>query len=184
MRTQFSASALIGASLFAAGPFAAPFVAPQGELTLPAGGVVHYSTVGSKTRLEIRTKSGRSYKLNLERDSDVAANQKSVKLQLVGEVADKALILADTYPSAPLGMSYCQAGEERFLRVLTFAGPRVSETLRVKLASCRDNVEVADPGLQWDAGTGTLQVHWLQGPANKGKSEDRTIHIGADGKPV
>ena len=45
-------------------------------------------------------------------------------------------------------------------------------------------MELADPGLEWNADSLTLQVHWLFGPGKQGKSEERTIHIGADGKPI
>jgi hypothetical protein len=175
MRMPYWVSALAVAGLLAA--------APQGQLALPSGGSVTYSAAGSKTRFEIRMKSGRRYEVNVERDSMVSQKAQPATAQLVAEVADKALILTDTYPSVPLGLSYCQAGEERFLRVITLADGRAREALRLKLASCRDNIELADPGFEWNGDSGTLRLHWLQGPANKGKPEERTIHIGADGKP-
>ena len=173
---RFWVSALAAAGLFA--------VAPQRELALPSGGSVSYSAAGSKTRFEIRTKNGRRYEVNVERDSMVSPKAQPSTAQLVGEVAGKALILTDTYPSVPLGLSYCQAGEERFLRVITLADGRAREELRLKLASCRDGIELTDPGLEWDGDSRTLRVHWLLGPTNKGKPEERTIHIGADGKPA
>lgn len=175
MRMLFWASALSIAGLACA--------APPGEVALPSGGSLHYASTGSKTGFEIRTKSGRRYSAKVERDSTVSAKAEPGKVELIGEVPGKALILTDTYASVPLGMSYCQAGEERFLRVLTLADGRARETLRVKLASCRDNIELAEPGLEWNPATATLHIHWLDGPSNKGKPEERTVHIDANGSP-
>ena len=79
-------------------------------------------------------------------------------------------------------MSYCQAGEERFLRVIEIASKRPTETYRVKLESCRDNIELASPGLKWSPETKSLNIHWLSAPGQIGKSEDRTLTIGTDGK--
>jgi len=168
------------ASLVAAGLLAA---APADQIALPSGGSVSSSTVGSKTRLEIRAKNGSRLALSVERDSMVASKA-FAKVKVIGEIPDKTLILTDTYPSIPLGMSYCQAGEEQFLRIITLAKGQARETLHLKLASCRENIELADPGLVWNGDSATLQVHWLEGPTNKGKPEDRTIHIGSDGAPA
>ena len=148
MRMPYWASALAFGALVAA--------APQGKMALPSGGSVSYSSAGSQTRLAIRGNDGKHYEVRLERDATVAPDALPDQVQLVAEIAGKTLILTDSYPSVPLGMQYCQAGEEQFLRVITLAGARASETLHLKLASCRDNVELADPGLEWNGGTGTL----------------------------
>jgi len=174
MRMPFWASALAAALIAAA---------PQGEIATSAGGSISYSADGSKTRLQIRTAGGKHYDVRVERDSTVAPDAPPTKIQLVGEIAGKALILADTYDSAPLGMQYCQAGQEEFLRVITFAGDTASETLHMKLGSCRNNVELADPAWSWNSKTRTLQIHWLEGPDDPGSAEERTIRIGAGGKP-
>lgn len=175
MRTPYWASALALAGLLAGGT--------PDKLKLPSGGSVTYSGSESGTRLEIHTASGQSYETRVERDSTIAPGTAPDKVQLVGELAGKALILTDTYPSAPLGMHYCQAGEEQFLRVITLSAEKASETLRLKLASCRENIELADPGLEWNEESRTLRIHWLEGPKNKDASEERTIHIGPGGKP-
>lgn len=175
MRMRFWASFLFIAALSGA--------APQGEISLPSGVSLSYSNSAGKTRFEIRTKSGHRYTTKVDRDSTVSKKASPVKVEVIGEIPDKALIVTDTYPSVPLGMSYCQAGEERFLRVLTIENGVARETLKVKLASCRDNIELADPGLEWDAKTATLRVHWLEGPSTKGKAEERSIHIDAGGRP-
>jgi hypothetical protein len=175
MRMPYCASALALGGLLAA--------APQGKLVLPSGGSVTYSAAGSETRFEIRGRASRHYEVRVERDATVAPDAAPDKVELIAEVSGKALVLTDSYPSVPLGIQYCQAGEEQFLRVITLAGERASETLHLKLTSCRDNVELANPGLEWNRATRTLLVHWLDGPDNKGASEEHTIRIGPDGKP-
>jgi hypothetical protein len=75
----------------------------------------------------------------------------------------------------------CQAGEERFLRVIAFEGDRPLESITTKIASCRDDIELGDPGLEWDASTATVRINWLAGPT--GVPEVRTIRIGPDGRP-
>jgi hypothetical protein len=175
MRMPYCASALAVAGLLAA--------TPQTKIALPSGGSLSYSSQKSETRLEIHTESGRHYEVRVQRDATIEPGAAPDNVQLVGEVPGKALIVTDTYPSAPLGMNYCQAGEEQFLRVITLAAEKASETLDLKLASCRDNIELADPGLEWNAPSRTLRIHWLEGPANKQAAEERTIHISAGGKP-
>lgn len=174
MRMRYWASAVAAAGLFAA---------PQGRLALPSGGSIRYTTAASKTRFEIRNKAGKRYLVNVNRDATVSPKAEPNKVELIGEVPGKAFILSDSYASVPLGMSYCEAGEERFLRVLTLANGGARQTLQLKLASCRDNIELAEPGVEWNPHSENLQIHWLQGPSNKGKNEDDTIHIGVSGRP-
>jgi hypothetical protein len=171
---RYWANALTAAVLFAA---------PQGKLALPSGGSIYYTVAAPKTRFEISNKTGKRYVASVNRDGTVSPNAEPSKVELIAEVRNKSMILSDSYASVPLGIHYCQAGEERFLRIFTLANGGVHQSLQVKLASCRDNIELADPGLEWDPGSETLQIHWLQGPSNKGKLENRAIHIGPSGKP-
>jgi hypothetical protein len=138
---------------------------------------VRYSTVSGKTRLEIASTGGAPRAVTVARDETVAPETKIDKLRVIGVVGDRAVVLVDTYPSKPLGLSYCQAGEEQFLRVIALSGREPKETLRVKLASCRQNIELASPGLEWKAETTELKIHWLMGP-----SKERTYKITSDGK--
>ena len=85
--------------------------------------------------------------------------------------------------SRPGGLSYCQAGEERFLRVISIIRRPARETLRIKLESCRDNIELATPGIAWEPERAALQLNWLQGPQAGGGPQTRTIKINAEGKP-
>jgi hypothetical protein len=157
--------------------------APQSKLALPSGGSIRYTVAAPKTRFEISNKSGKRYVATVDRDATVPPNAAPTNVELIGEIPNKTIILSDSYASVPLGMHYCQAGEERFLRIFTLTSGSVHQTLQVKLASCRDNIELADPGLRWNPATATLQIHWLQGPSDKGKMENRTIHIEESGKP-
>jgi hypothetical protein len=68
------------------------------------------------------------------------------------------LLMVDTYNSLPGGMSYRQAGEESFLRVVSTTSGTPEETTRVKLSSCRQNIELGASGLEWRPGS--LMSFW------------------------
>lgn len=119
----------------------------------------------------------------MSRDANVADAAQASRIDVVGELPGLAVIVADTYPSKPAGMSMCQAGEERFLRVISVTEPAPKETYAVKLESCRDNLELAESGLEWRADTATLRIGWLLGPSKTGKPEMQEITIGKDGIP-
>jgi hypothetical protein len=174
MRTRYWVNALALTGIVAT---------PQGQISLPSGGVIQYSSAAPRTRFEIDSKDGKRYVATVDRDATVSPKTEPSKVELIGEVPNKSLILSDSYVSAPLGMHYCQAGEERFLRIFTLTNGGARQTLKLKLASCRENIELADPGLEWNPGSEVLQIHWLQGPSNKGEMENRTIRIGSSGKP-
>lgn len=148
-----------------------------------AGSAIDCSAESSKTQLEIRSQTGTRYVVRVGRDADVPPTAVPMRVEIIGEVKDVAIILADTYPSMPGDMSYCQAGEERFLRIIAISQKPPEETLRLKIESCRDNLELASPGIEWLPESSLLRIHWLLGPAAKGLPEVRTIRIGADGRP-
>jgi hypothetical protein len=148
-----------------------------------APSTVEAAAAGDSTRLRIRTGAGATYELTVARDSTVAPNAPPAQAEVVGETPD-AVVVVDTYPSAPLGMSFCQAGEERFLRVVSTRGGRAAETLRLKIASCRENLELATPGLEWLRDSSAVRVRWLVGPGGAGAPSARTIRIGPDGRPL
>ncbi len=64
------------------------------------------------------------YALSVARDSTVSPKAKPTGIKVVGEIKGSVIILIDTYPSLPGGMSYCQAGEERFLRIFQYRESR------------------------------------------------------------
>jgi len=78
-------------------------------------------------------------------------------------------------------MSFCQAGEERFLRIILISKKPPVEKRRIKLSSCRDNIEMASPGIEWLPESSILRINWLQGPDTNGVSEERVLQIDDNG---
>jgi hypothetical protein len=137
---------------------------------------------GTRTgRVEVVSDLGRPYVFHILLDSTVA-DVHPISVEKIAEKRGAALIFVDTYRSRAGGMSYCQAGEERFLRVFSIAQAPPRETYRVKLESCRQNIELASPGVEWVAESSTLNIHWLLGPKGDGVAENRVIRIGSKGK--
>ena len=158
-------------------------VSAQGTVSLPSGGMVHYSTEDSHTRLAIQARRAKPITLHLDRDRFVLPGADALNVRVIGEVKHRAIVLTDTYPSRPAGMSLCQAGEERFLRVITVSHHTARETLRLKLESCRENLELASRGLEWQQEPPSVRIRWLAGPSKSGSPEQRVIRIGSDGRP-
>jgi hypothetical protein len=177
MRIRFWASTALVAALSAASARAQP------SLRTASGKLLTASAAKAQTIFSLPKSSKGTSRLRVERDATVAMDEAPVSLKLVGEIPGSVLILVDAYASIPGAMSYCQAGRESFLRVLSVSGKRPIETYRTKLESCRENLELASPGMEWIPETRTLKVHWLSAPGKPGKPEDRFLKIGADGKP-
>jgi hypothetical protein len=79
--------------------------------------------------------------------------------------------LTDSYASKPQGMSYCQAGEEVYFRVLDKAARK--ERYSKLIDSCLGRVLSADPPVAWNSPyTATLNL--LREPAV-------TVRLRADG---
>ncbi|MEO8593929.1 MAG: hypothetical protein ABI759_11460 [Candidatus Solibacter sp.] len=114
-------------------------------------------------------------------DPLVARKVRTAKLQLNSEKDARYLILTDSYASLTLGMSMCQAGEETFLRVIALGPGRARQTFHRKLASCRENIELAEPGLTWSPETGTLRMHWLSAPQDREHQGEQTVQVAGDG---
>jgi hypothetical protein len=55
------------------------------------------------------------------------------------------------------------------------------ETLTTKIASCRQNLELAEAGVEWQPATATVRIHWLASPS--GSPEVLSFAIGPDGNP-
>ncbi|MET0384609.1 MAG: hypothetical protein ABW321_01560 [Polyangiales bacterium] len=96
----------------------------------------------------------------VERDASVAAETPAARVDVIGWT-DQAVVVVDTYPSVPGGMSLCQAGEERFLRVVALSERSARLTQSLKLESCRQSIELQAPPA-WDAQRRTLDLRWLQ----------------------
>lgn len=131
-----------------------------------------------KTRLEIRLAGGKVHALPLKTDASVNPKNPSGSVELVASIANKTLLIQDNHASRHGPLSMCQAGQESFLRVIQLAP--LKEILSLKLASCRDNMELATPGLTWQADTASLKINWLSGPDHT--TQEKTLQIGADGK--
>ena len=149
-------------------------LAPAAEAFVAGG-----RTEGGRTLLELRV--GDDHRsVMLERDDTVAPETAPDSIETVAKVRGAAIVIIDTYRSRAGGMSYCQAGEERFLRVISTVGQGATVRYGAKVGSCLHNLELADPGVVWDATTATLHVHWLLGP--NGKEDERTIAVRPDGR--
>ena len=141
--------------------------------------VVRSATEHGQTRVDVQLDGGRRASMLLARDADVAAGSDPVAVTIVGVLPAAAIVLVDTYRSTAGGLSQCQAGEERFLRVVSLAEGNAAQTFALKVASCRTNLELGDPGIEWDTASRTVRVHWLTGPS--GAPETRAIRIDTDG---
>lgn len=137
----------------------------------------------SWTPLEVQSPSGTSYSVWVTRDASIPAGATPDNIEFVAEIGKRVIVFVDSYPSIRGGMSYCQAGHERFLRVASIARKLAVETFHVKVESCHDNIELASPGIEWMPESATLRIHWLQGPDGSGTPEARSIHIGLDATP-
>jgi hypothetical protein len=124
--------------------------------------------------------NGRSSSVTLDRDATVAPDVPPSRIKIVATLPGTAIVLVDTYASLAGGLSYCQAGEESFLRVVSVIDDAAATRYSTKLGSCRDNLDLADPGVEWDARRAILRVHWLLGPS--GKEEERRMTIRPDGR--
>ncbi len=128
---------------------------------LSDGGSIFYSTRNGKSLLVITNQRGRLYTIKVNRDSTISSTTEPSDVSVVGTIRNSVVLLIDTYPSVPGGMSYCQAGKERFLRIISMYKKRAVETLRVKVESCRENIELGSPGIEWDSKLSVLHINWL-----------------------
>lgn len=133
-----------------------------------------------KAALEIRFPSEKAQILPLKTDANVNPGSGIATVELVASVWSNTLVVQDTYASMPGPLSMCQAGQESFLRVIGLAP--LKEILSFKLASCRDDIELASPGLEWDAHTATLKIRWLSDVNHI--AQEKTLRIARDGTIV
>lgn len=142
--------------------------------------VLNLAHKAGKARLEITSPGARAQRLSLKTDASVDPRSAGATVALVASVSDKILLIQDTYASRPGPLSMCRAGEESFLRVIQLAP--LKQLMSLKLASCRDNIELASPGLEWQAASATLAIHWLSGPSHT--AEERTVQIASNGEVI
>jgi hypothetical protein len=137
-----------------------------------------------RTHLLIQGEGGVRYRVRVTRDAAVSPDARPSQVRVLGESKGVAIVVMDSYPSRRGGMSYCQAGQERFLRIISVARPAPRETFRIKVESCRDNIELSDPAVEWLPESRSVRIHWLSGPAGNGQPETRTLRIGSDGRLI
>jgi hypothetical protein len=125
--------------------------------------------------VDIATPSGKKLRIPVQGDQYVRPDA-GVDVQVIAEVGSSVVVI-DTYLSRPGGGSYCQAGEERSLRILRVDGEAPQVTLNLKLASCWQEIELANPGVEWSAADSTLKVRWLLGPTSKMQPEELTLKL-------
>ena len=171
MRITFWASLLLALSAFQI--VQAREVAPGRDKPAQAQSAVH-----SWMPLQVRSPSGTSYNVWVTRDASIPAGSTPDNIEFIAGIGRRVIVFIDSYPSISGGMSYCQAGQERFLRIASIARKLAVEIFHVKVESCRDNIELASHGIEWRPESETLSIHWLQGPDGSGKPEVRSIHIG------
>jgi hypothetical protein len=128
-------------------------------------------------KLDVTNTTGKRFSLHVARDPFAASQTKPLKVRVIAEPSPDSVVVIDSFRSRRGGMSMCQAGIEKTLRVLVRIGNRVQERERVKIESCHENIELANGGIDWNAADSTLRIRWLQGPTNKGMAEQRDLKI-------
>jgi len=152
--------------------------------SIPSGGLLSYSSDYATTRFDLDFSPEARYAITAPLDSTVPPQVRPVRVDIVGEVENRALVLVDSYPSQPGGMTACQSGEERFLRVISIWKNRAALTYSAKLASCREDIELDVDGLEWHPPSSTLRVRWSSGPRRHAEPEVLTLRIELDGEPI
>ena len=146
---------------------------PARASTGAARGVTASATM---RRIDFKTPSGKAISLDVVVDDNVAADSAD-GVEVIAEVGP-SLVIVDNYLSAPGAMSYCQAGRERFLRIVTLGPKHPEEILRLKLESCWQHIELEDL-VKWSSESSTLQISWLFGPLARNPPEELTLHVGS-----
>ena len=132
-------------------------------VSFPGGGGISAITRANRTVFTIESPGKAPARVAVSLDESVALDS-NPELKLIGQASTNVLIVTDSYYSRPGSMSYCKAGKEEFLRVLTL-GSSPRQTLHVKLQSCRGNIELTEPGVIWNRASGILEINWLGNPS-------------------
>ncbi len=134
-------------------------VARGHDIALASGGTLRYSTQRNRTLVEVRPakKTAAKTRILLPRDETIAPASPIQDFELLGEKPSGVYVLTDRYASLPGPMSYCQAGQEQFVRVLARARG-LRETFSLKVQSCRSNLDLGPAGVSWDNASSTFTV--------------------------
>jgi hypothetical protein len=125
--------------------------------------------------VEVTTPSGKTIRVPVEGDEYVRRDA-GVHVEVLAEM-DSSLVVIDTYLSPPGGGSCCQAGEERFLRVLRLERDAAEVTLDLKLVSCWQAIELAEGGVEWSTADSSLRIRWLLGPTRRMRPEELLLRL-------
>jgi hypothetical protein len=170
-------------SLWATGALAlAGCVREPARAALTKFSTVTAHTDSGRTVLTWAGTAGASRSIQVARDSTVSPSAAPLGAAVAGEIPGTVLVVVDSYPSIPGGMSYCQSGVERFLRVLSIAPSQPVETYRIKLASCLGNTELGADSTAWNPDASELRISWLAGPNGGHAPESKRLHIASDGQ--
>lgn len=140
---------------------------------------VSAEAAGTVTKLVI-VRAGHQFELAVPRDQTVKPGADVWRVDVL-VWTDTAVVVVDTYLSAPLGLSMCQAGEERFLRVVSLAASHAELAFSIKLESCRDSIELAaDAPPRWNPDSRTLEGQWMM-PHPELHTRDLKLRFDANG---
>lgn len=130
-----------------------------GAIALASGGSLRYSTNRNSTRVEIRPskRAATQAQILLPRDETIAPASPVQSFELLGQKPSGVFVITDRYASRPGPMSYCQSGQEQFVRVLK-RSRGLRQTFSLKVQSCRSNLELGPAGLSWDNASSTLTI--------------------------
>jgi hypothetical protein len=125
-----------------------------GAITLASGGTLRYSTERNSTRVELRPSKAQ---VLLPRDETIAPGSPVQGFELLAQKPSGVYVITDRYASRPGPMSYCQSGQEQFVRVLK-RSRGLRQTFSRKVQSCRSNLELGPAGVSWDNASSTLTI--------------------------
>jgi hypothetical protein len=152
--------------------------APSQGSPAPSAAAPAPAAAARTSRIEFPTAHG-PLAIDVETDDTIAPGSAPRRVEVIAEMPQRAVVLVDRYASLPGGLSMCQAGEESFVRVIAIGAAQPRVTFTAKTGSCLQNIELADPGLEWSAGSRTLRIEWLANAA--GAPQTQEIIVSADG---
>lgn len=136
-------------------------------------------SLSKKVRLQFVSSLGVQHYLWVAPDRYVSSNSAISKVDIIAEVSPQLFVIVDTLASRPLGLSMCQAGTERTVRVVKIVARKPVEQSKLKVESCRQGIELANPGLVWDPAHSTLLVRWIIAPGEPRGSKQLMFSIPA-----
>jgi hypothetical protein len=123
----------------------------------PAGSAANESAQAAAAKLMVE---GVAVPITLDRaDIDPAGDHETVLIERRGNLA----LVMDSYASRPQGMSRCQAGFERYVRLIDLAAR--TERFAKRVESCLHDVVPGDPPATWPPDGRTLTVNLLSEPS-------------------